>query len=55
MTMMTNDLYRIPWVVRPGTYAFSAIVVLLAAAVSALLVRRKLDHMDLVEVLKARE
>jgi putative ABC transport system permease protein len=50
-----TDLFRIPLVVEPSTYAFSALVVLIAAAVSGLLVRRKLDHMDLVEVLKTRE
>jgi putative ABC transport system permease protein len=52
---MGNDLYRVPLVIEHGTYAFAALVVLLAAAVSALAVRRKLDHMDLVEVLKTRE
>jgi putative ABC transport system permease protein len=50
-----NDLFRIPMIVEPSTYAFSAIVVLIAATLSGLLVRRKLDHMDLVEVLKTRE
>jgi putative ABC transport system permease protein len=42
-------------VIDPSTYASSALVVLVAAAVSGLVVRRKLDHMDLVEVLKTRE
>jgi putative ABC transport system permease protein len=42
-------------IVEPSTYAFSAVIVLLAATVSGLAVRRKLDHMDLVEVLKTRE
>jgi putative ABC transport system permease protein len=50
-----TDLFRIPLIVEPSTYAFSALMVLLAAAASGLLVRRKLDHMDLVEVLKTRE
>jgi putative ABC transport system permease protein len=50
-----TDLFRVPLVVEPSTYAFSALVVLAAATVSGLLVRRKLDHMDLVEVLKTRE
>jgi putative ABC transport system permease protein len=50
-----TDLFRIPLVVKPSTYAFSALMVLAAATVSGLLVRRKLDHMDLVEVLKTRE
>lgn len=50
-----NDLFRVPLVILPSTYAFSALIVLAAATVSGLLVRRKLDHMDLVEVLKTRE
>ena len=54
-TAAENDLFRIPMVIEPSTYAFSALFVLGAATVSGLLVRRKLDHMDLVEVLKTRE
>ena len=50
-----TELYRFPLVVWPRTYAFSAIVVLVAAAASALVVRRKLDRLDLVAVLKTRE
>ncbi|HYP06167.1 MAG TPA: ABC transporter permease [Bryobacteraceae bacterium] len=50
-----NDLFRIPMVIEPGTYAFSALMVLGAATLSGLMVRRKLDHLDLVEVLKTRE
>jgi len=50
-----TELYRIPLVVAPRTYAFAVIVVLVSAVVSALVVRRKLDHLDLVAVLKSRE
>ena len=50
-----TDLFRIPMVSSPRTYAFSATVVLVAAAISALMVRRKLDRLDLVEVLKTKE
>ena len=50
-----TELYRFPLVVWPRTYAFSALVVLVAAAASALVVRRKLDRLDLVAVLKTRE
>jgi putative ABC transport system permease protein len=35
--------------------AFAVLVTLLAAAASGLLVRHKLDHLDLVAVLKTRE
>jgi putative ABC transport system permease protein len=50
-----SDLYRIPVVVKPGTYIMGAGIVTLAAALSALLVRRRIDRLDLVAVLKTRE
>jgi putative ABC transport system permease protein len=50
-----SELFRIPLVIEPGTYAFAALTVLLATAASALIVRNQVDHLDLVEVLKARE
>lgn len=50
-----SDLFRIPFVARATTYAISAVVVILSAAASALLVRRRLDRLDLVSVLKTRE
>jgi putative ABC transport system permease protein len=50
-----SDLFRIPLVIEPKTYALAAAVVLASAAISGLIVRHKLDHLDLVEVLKTRE
>lgn len=52
---LTTDLFRIPFIILPSTYAFGACIVLGAALVSGLIVRRKLDHLDLVAVLKSRE
>ncbi len=52
---MDTDLYRIPLVVRPSTFAFAATVVLTATLGSALVVRRQLDRLDLVAVLKTKE
>ncbi len=49
------DLFRMPFAVEPRTFAFASTVVLLAAAGSGLLVRRQLDRLDLVAVLKTRE
>jgi putative ABC transport system permease protein len=37
------------------TYAWSALVVLVASTISGLIVRRNLDRLDLVAVLKQRE
>ena len=50
-----TDLYRLPLVVQPATFAFAAIVTIIASVVSGLIVRRKLDELDLVAVLKAKE
>jgi len=49
------ERYRFPVVLSPSTYAFAVVVVLIASAASALLVRHRLDHLDLVAVLKTRE
>jgi putative ABC transport system permease protein len=50
-----TELYRFPLVVTTGTFAFAAASVLVAATLSGLAVRRQLDHLDLVAVLKTRE
>ncbi len=50
-----NEVYRLPLVVTPQNAAWSALVVIAAAALSGLAVRRKLDRLDLVAVLKTRE
>jgi len=52
---LQTDLFRIPLVFEPATYSFAATVVLISAAVSGMIVRRKLDRLDLVAVLKTRE
>jgi putative ABC transport system permease protein len=53
--MGDTELFRMPLVISSRTYAFSAITILVATAFSSLGVRRKLDRLDLVEVLKTRE
>lgn len=50
-----SELYRMPVVVTRGTYAFAFVVVAVAALISGLIVRRRLDHLDLIAVLKTRE
>jgi putative ABC transport system permease protein len=50
-----SDLYRVPLILEPGTYAFAAAVVLASAAFSALMLWRKLRKLDLIGVLKTRE
>lgn len=50
-----TELFRIPIVIRPFTYGLSALIALAAAGASAALVRRRIDRLDLIEVLKTRE
>jgi putative ABC transport system permease protein len=50
-----TELYRFPLVVSARTFAFAAATTLVAAVVSGLVVRRRLDRLDLVAVLKTRE
>ena len=52
---LQTEIYRIPLVVEQSTFAFAASVVLIAAVVSGLIVRRRIDHLDLVAVLKSRD
>ena len=50
-----SELFRFPMVISPQTLAFASLVVLGAALFSALLVRRRIFNLDLIEVLKTRE
>lgn len=54
-TVGNTELYRIPLLVAPGTFAAGATTVLVASAISSLTVHRRLRHLDLVSVLKTRE
>jgi putative ABC transport system permease protein len=55
MTVFNNEVYRLSFVARPATIAWAFLAVIVAAGVSGLLVRRRLDRLDLVAVLKTRE
>jgi putative ABC transport system permease protein len=55
LTSLDSEVYRFPLVVTPRAMAWSCLAVLAAAAVSGLAVRRRLDHLDLVGVLKSPE
>lgn len=50
-----SDLYTVPLVLEPRTYASAALVVLISALVSAWFAWRRIRRLDLVEVLKTRE
>jgi putative ABC transport system permease protein len=53
--MFETELYRVPFVVEASSYGWAIVVGVIATAASALLVRRQLDRLDLIAVLKTRE
>ena len=53
--LIKTDEFYFPFAIAPATYAFAALSVLAAGVVSALIVRRRVDTLDLVGVLKTRE
>jgi putative ABC transport system permease protein len=55
VSSFNSEVYRLPLMVTPAAMAWSCLGVIAAAAVSGLAVRRKLDHLDLVAVLKSPE
>ena len=55
VTMMHSDMIAIPIVIAPRTYAIAALTVAIAGLASASVVRRRIDRLDLVGVLKTRE
>jgi putative ABC transport system permease protein len=50
-----TELFRMPLVVDRSTYGFAAAVTAAAALGSALVVRRLIDRLDLIRVLKSKE
>jgi putative ABC transport system permease protein len=50
-----SDLFRIPFVVEQSTFAIASLVVVAVALAAALIVRRRVDRLDLVRVLKTRD
>jgi putative ABC transport system permease protein len=50
-----TDVYRLPLIVTAKTYAVSTLTTVVTAVASALIVRRRLDRLDLIAVLKTRE
>lgn len=50
-----SDLFRLPLIVEPSTYAYAAIVVIVSALLSGALVARRVAKLDLIAVLKTRD
>lgn len=55
VTLRARESFQIPVAIETGSYAAAALIVLAAAAASAFVVRRRIDRLDLVAVLKTRE
>jgi putative ABC transport system permease protein len=53
--MIRSDQFLFPVVIQPRTYAWAAICVVAAGVASALVVRRRIDRLDMVAALKTRE
>src|SRR5690606_17392863 len=55
LAAMQSQEVDFPLVIEPSTYGIAALTVLVAGIISAMVVRRQIDRLDLVAVLKARE
>jgi putative ABC transport system permease protein len=55
MSLRLQESFQVPVVIEPASYAIAACAVLAAAAGSAFVVRRRIDALDLVSVLKTRD
>jgi putative ABC transport system permease protein len=53
--LMRSDQFMFPVAIQARTYAWAAIAVVAAGVASALVVRRRIDRLDMVAVLKTRE
>jgi putative ABC transport system permease protein len=54
-SLHSSESFQIPGVIDPSTFTIASLIVLGAALGSAYLVRRRIDRLDLVGVLKARD
>ena len=53
--LFETELYRVPLVIQASTFGLAVAITVGATALSAFLVRRRLDRLDLIGVLKTRE
>jgi putative ABC transport system permease protein len=53
--LLKSDQFFFPVVIQPRTYAWAAICIVVAGVASALVVRRRIDQLDMVAALKTRE
>jgi putative ABC transport system permease protein len=55
LDLISSEEFRIPLVVALDTYLLAGMVMVGAGCITALIVRRRIDHLDLIGVLKTRD
>jgi putative ABC transport system permease protein len=55
LALMPHEMIDFPLIISNPTYLYSGAVVIVAGVISALIVRNRIDNLDLVGVLKTRE
>lgn len=55
VSSFSSEIFTMPLVLGPEVFAYSTAVVVAAAALSGLIVRRRIDRLDMIAVLKTRE
>ncbi|HPF27807.1 MAG TPA: ABC transporter permease [Steroidobacteraceae bacterium] len=55
VSSLQTETYRIPFVISSVTYLIAASIAILAAIISGAIVKRRVDGLDLIAVLKTRE
>lgn len=55
LALISSEEFRIPLVVDSGTYTLASLVMLGAGIASSIVVRRRIDRLDLIGVLKTRD
>jgi putative ABC transport system permease protein len=54
-TRFETELYRVPLVLEHTTFGWAVAIAIISVAISAAIVRQRLDRLDLIAVLKTRE
>ncbi len=55
VSSFSSELFTMPLVLEPSVFVYSTAVVIAAAGLSGLIVRRRIDRLDMIAVLKTRE
>jgi putative ABC transport system permease protein len=55
VSSFSSEIFSMPLVIGPEVFVYSTAVVITAAAISGLVVRRRIDRLDMIAVLKTRE